>query len=791
MSEAQSNAVDSPADASVVAQPAQTPNPLNPAVNGQGENIQPNGHSADQEQPPQPSTEQPPLPPDAPVPPSPLAADEQPPSLPPSAIPSAIPTPDAISLPGEAHLSATSPATAEGQGQGSAAPVSTSAQTQGSEAMDLDTPVSTQSIKRPGEDLEQEREEKRAREEDATLEQQQAPAGQPLIDINVPLVGPDGQPLPPPAWLSYVPPPPRPTGPTTPLTLTQHKYILNAVRSLKKRLPDAYNFLVPVDTVRFNIPHYHQVIETPMDLGTVETKLVVSDPRGPPKDKSKMSKWDTSKGRYGSVAEVVADVRRIWENSRKFNGANHPVSLSATKLEEAFERSLYNLPPEPTFVPPPPPSATPGPSAHARRPSVSQPPTIRRSSDDTRPKREIHPPPSKDLAWEESPGGARKPKRRSDPQLQWANRVIKSLEATTKYYAIVSHFLYPVEQLVAQLPDYATVIKRPIDLNHIKQKLGEGVYDDVQQVDEDIRLMASNAMKFNPVGHEVHTSATQLLQVWDEKWRTLPPKADTRESSEDVDYEDYSSDEDTVQLRALEAQAASINSQISSLRSRINKRRASRGSKRANKPKGHSHRPSVSKHSPSVNGQSRKPLKKGGAPALGTYRDDLESEDEDEEDDEEDAGDGMLSHAQKQELAEKIGQAGAETLQDVVEIIQQTTNLGSENQEIELDIDSLPAATISRLYNLVCRGQRGGHAKRGRGGKKAAGTGRKAMGGVSRRSVNEREEAERIRKMEAQLQAFSGHGGGMQPGQGQVGAQGGANGFEEDSSSEEESSEEE
>ncbi|ODN97046.1 hypothetical protein I350_08025 [Cryptococcus amylolentus CBS 6273] len=790
MSHYPATAADTPAEASVIAQPANTPNSLNPATNG---DIQPNGHSTATPDAPQPSSEQPPLPPDAPVPPSPSAGDEPPPSLPPSAIPSAVLTPDVITLPGEAQLSAASPATAEGQAQGSAAPVSTSAQTQGSEAMDLDTPVSTQSIKRPGEDLEQEREEKRAREEDASLEQQQAPAGQPPIDINVPLVGPDGQPLPPPAWLSYVPPPPRPTGPTTPLTLTQHKYILNAVRSLKKRLPDAYNFLVPVDTVRFNIPHYHQVIEKPMDLGTVETKLVVSDPRGPPKDKSKMSKWDTSKGRYGSVAEVAEDVRRIWENSRKFNGANHPVSLSATKLEEAFERSLYNLPPEPTFAPPPPPVATPGSSAHARRPSMSQPPTIRRSSDDTRPKREIHPPPSKDLAWEESPGGARKPKRRSDPQLQWANRVIKSLEATTKYYAIVSHFLYPVEQLVAQLPDYATVIKRPIDLNHIKQKLTEGLYDDVQQVDEDMRLMASNAMKFNPVGHEVHTSATQLLQVWDEKWRSLPPKADTRESSEDVDYDDYSSDEDTVQLRALEAQAASINSQISSLRSRINKRRASRGNKRANKPKGHSHKPSVSKHSPSLNGgssQNRKPSKKSGA-AHGTYRDDLESEDEDEEDDEEEVGDGMLSHGQKQELAEKIGQAGAQTLQDVVEIIQQTTNLGSENQEIELDIDSLPAATISRLYNLVCRGQRGGHAKRGRGsGKKATGTGRKAMGGVSRRSVNEREEAERIRKMEAQLQAFSGQGAGMQLGQ-QAGAQGGANGFEEDSSSEEESSEEE
>lgn len=90
------------------------------------------------------------------------------------------------------------------------------------------------------------------------------------------------------------------------------------------------------------------------------------------------------------------------------------------------------------------------------------------------------------------------------------------------------------------------------------------------------------------------------------------------------------------------------------------------------------------------------------------------------------------------------------------------------------------------MYNLVCRGGRGSGSKRGRGGgggvaKKAGGTGRKAMGGVSRRSVNEREEAERIRRMEQQLQAFE----SSRPVPQAVGYE------EEESSSEEESSEEE
>lgn len=143
----------------------------------------------------------------------------------------------------------------------------------------------------------------------------------------------------------YNPPPHRDPGPITPLTQTQHKYLLSTVRTLKKN-KDSVNFLEPVDIVRFGIPHYVNIVKNPMDLGTVETKLIVSNPRGPPKDKSKMGNWDVSKGRYGSVSEVTRDVRQIWENTRMFNGPDHLVSQSATRLEQIYEKALATLPVE-------------------------------------------------------------------------------------------------------------------------------------------------------------------------------------------------------------------------------------------------------------------------------------------------------------------------------------------------------------------------------------------------------------------------------------------------------------
>ncbi|WVQ80446.1 hypothetical protein IAT38_002551 [Cryptococcus sp. DSM 104549] len=820
---------------SVVTAAGGSPNPSNPALDASGKAVEPEVEvgketglvpatapevAAEPAAAPEPAAEaqaetaapaeQPPLPIDAPVPPSPSAADEPPPTLPPSAIPSAVPTPEVIST----ETPGAGAAEAEADAQGEA------------EVMEVDAVGEVEeksSGKRAGEELEEERGEKRLKED--VSEVAPAPASDPAAaaapaeaPAPAPLLSADGTPLPPPAWHSYVPPAPRPAGPTTPLTLTQHKYTLNAVRSLKKRLPDAYNFLVPVDTVRFGIPHYHQVIERPMDLGTVETKLIVSDPRGPPKDKSKMGKWDTSKGSYKSVSEVTEDVRQIWENSRKFNGAEHPVSLMAGRLEEAFEKSLNNLPPEPTFVAPTPPAAPSGPST-ARRPSISHPPTIRRTSDDTRPKREIHPPPSKDLAYEDVPGSARKPKRRNDPQLQWAARVLKGLEASNKHFMAVSPFLYPVERIVQDLPDYAAVIKRPIDLNIIKARLAENAYDEVGQVDEDVRLMIANAQKFNPPGHEVHTSATQLLQVWEEKWRGVPPKQEVRDESEDpvegLEDGSYSSDEDATTLHSLEAQVTQLNAQISALRAKMTKRRAARGSsksKKAGKPaaagSGHARKASSSKNSPGMNGNGHaaggagsavKRAKKSAKEAAVVYRDDEEDEEDyaEEESEAEDGAGGSggagvaLTHAQKQELAEKIGMTDGATLNKVITIIQQTTNLGGNNQEIELDIDSLPPATVLKLYNLVCRGGRSSagpkRAKNGQGKKATGGTGKKAMGGVSRRSVNEKEEAERIKRMEAQLQAFESQRGAGVGGMGGVGQ-----GYEEEeSSSEEESSEEE
>ena len=75
-------------------------------------------------------------------------------------------------------------------------------------------------------------------------------------------------------------------------------------------------------------------------------------------------------------------------------------------------------------------------------------------------------------------------------------------------------------------------------------------------------------------------------------------------------------------------------------------------------------------------------------------------------------------------------------------------------EEIELEIDTLPATVLTKLYNFVIRPNRAPPAKRARTGK---GTG---TGGLKRKSMDEDVEAEKIRQLEARMKLFEGAAGG-------------------------------
>ncbi|XP_020267071.1 transcription factor GTE7-like [Asparagus officinalis] len=76
-------------------------------------------------------------------------------------------------------------------------------------------------------------------------------------------------------------------------------------------------FNTPVDVVGMGLHDYHQIIKSPMDLGTVKSKL--------------------SKGFYHSPLEFASDIRLTFKNALVYNPEGHDVHRLADQLLKQFE----------------------------------------------------------------------------------------------------------------------------------------------------------------------------------------------------------------------------------------------------------------------------------------------------------------------------------------------------------------------------------------------------------------------------------------------------------------------
>ncbi|XP_024359481.1 transcription factor GTE1 isoform X4 [Physcomitrium patens] len=97
-------------------------------------------------------------------------------------------------------------------------------------------------------------------------------------------------------------------------------------------------------------------------------------------------------------------------------------------------------------------------------------------------------------------------------------------------------FMKPVDVKGLGLHDYYEVIEKPMDLGTIKNKMDAkdaSGYQHVQEVYQDVRLVFSNAMKYNPEGSDVYVMSKTLSEKFEEKWKTLvEPKLHEEEDNE-------------------------------------------------------------------------------------------------------------------------------------------------------------------------------------------------------------------------------------------------------------------
>lgn len=517
------------------------------------------------------------------------------------------------------------------------------------------------------------------------------------------------------------------------LSAAQHRFCLSTIRSLRK-LKDAAPFLHPVDPIALNIPHYPSIIKNPMDLATIERKLMSSNPAKPDPN--------LNNPRYNSADEFIADVRLVFTNCITFNGPDHAISVAGKHVEGVFDKQIKQLPPPApikptvtkTVTPPPPPQPVQPKKVPAppRRASASVP-VIRRNDTEhvatARPKREIHPPPPKDLPYADAPKRLRKPKVKDDgtaEQLRFCGKILTDLHGK-RHWAIAHPFYEPVDPIKLDIPMYPKIIKKPMDLSTMRKKLDNGEYSNATKFFEDFKLMIRNCFTFNPAGTPVNQAGIELQRLFDEKWKNLPQIQDA--SEEDEEDEDESEEERKRRIANIEAQIESMRGNLLALKNQPGKEKEKKRKKKE--------KPSAA--STSKASGSRVP--KAANAANGTVKKKSKKQIQD---------DDILTFEQKKDLSEAISSLDESKLEKVIQIIHEgVPDLRDSTEEIELEIDLLPAHVLTKLYNFVIRPLRQPAQKRSRGTGKGTGT-----GGLKRKSMDENIEAEKIRQLEERIRLF-------------------------------------
>lgn len=336
------------------------------------------------------------------------------------------------------------------------------------------------------------------------------------------------------------------------LTPYEQKEIIKIVKTVA-RTKDGKNFRMPVSKLWPNFAAaYAEKISDEIDLETMEHRL---------RDKV-----------YQTMGDVRDAINLLSNNALIFNGPDHPITIAAATVRDSLLDKIAHVTPEPAppvkkEKKPAPKRSTPipdaAPRAAARKPSrgshgavapapqvpqtfalnpTSNTPLIRREStklDGGRPKREIHPPKSKDLPY------MRPKSKKHANELKFCEDVLAEL-SKAKYREFVSAFNQPVDPVALNIPSYFTVIKKPMDLGTMSKKLKEGEYASAADFEKDMRLVLSNCFKFNPAGNIVNLWGKRLEELFDAQWARKdqyladrsPPAASPVSAGESEDEEE-------------------------------------------------------------------------------------------------------------------------------------------------------------------------------------------------------------------------------------------------------------
>ena len=487
------------------------------------------------------------------------------------------------------------------------------------------------------------------------------------------------------------------------LTDVQFKRLGEGMRNLKKSKHSA-NYAKPVDPVALKLPTYFDIVKNPMDLGTMENKL---------KNKE-----------YSSVADYVNDFNLMVDNAILFNGQSHVVSQAGMNMRAQLNAQLKKMPkpgepappeanqkakrtslPAPATREKPPPREARhsfGATQSAQSPSTSFAPDAngvplarRDSSVVDRPKRKIQKPAPRELMYPKTQ------KKKFKAELKFAEEVYAEMRRP-RYNSISAAFLEPVDPVALNIPNYNQVIKHPMDMATIRQKLNDQQYENLKEFEADFRLMFKNCYKFNPESHPIHIAGREYEKVFNEQMakkndriKALQPSPSTRETPDEESEEESSEEEEEPaetdqqkQLRLLNAQLAALSEQASKLMRDGAATKKTKGSKdKKAKPGKPDKKKKTSSGGTSVPRSDKKPKSKPKSKVK------------------------PLTQKEKEEISNRIFELPTDEINSVAEQIKRSMRERgipvTDEQEMEFNIDDIPEEILRNILTRLRRNQPG------------------------------------------------------------------------------------
>ncbi|KAK8107595.1 uncharacterized protein PG998_009608 [Apiospora kogelbergensis] len=513
-----------------------------------------------------------------------------------------------------------------------------------------------------------------------------------------------------------------------PITFYQNKEIRAQIGRVKKTKSGS-NFRSSVEKLWPQVwDSYKQQIEHPVDLSMFEVKL--------------------RETKYANFGEFKADLQLLHDNALKFNGAGNIVTMAALQVRNDLLGRLVEIAKneEPMRID----KGKHQPTRHtepraaqvaAQRPSSTGPafalppngmPQIRRDStrgDGDRPKRPINPPKNRDPDYSSKPGL----KKRLDPELKFYGECLMEVKKA-KHWNHNQFFLEPVDPVAFNIPTYFSIIKKPMDLGTMSQKLERGEYRTGKEIERDMRQMVANSEQFNGQDSPVTQSGQALEVIFKEEaakkdmWMAKNAPIRSRAGSAGTpELSAHDSDEESeAEVEELENDSIrSLQSRLSEEQSKLNsllgakkpdtfmieiqqkvvsmlqlklveeKTKFSSESKKTKSKKKTTSKSKPKSSSGGVAAGSGVKKSSGSVPVVkkapGTSKKTASKK-------------RHMGNLEKAVIAEGINELDGPLLNKAVDIIKKDTHQKEDDDgQLELDIESLSQEALSRLFDLITK----------------------------------------------------------------------------------------